>query len=108
MKMNTYATTVGATANPYAVDTKMTSVVSYPRRCNLWGDAAYRGNCDGGLFKNLVQRYNAKRIVDPMVGSGTTRDVVAGLKVHGNPELRFWGGDLKDGFNLLVHALPPD
>jgi hypothetical protein len=63
----------------YAEDEDMTSVVSYPTRCSLWGDARYRGNCDGRLFKNLVLRYRAKRVADPMLGSGTTRDVVAGL-----------------------------
>ena len=31
----------------YAEDEDMTSVVSYPKRCSLWGDARYRGNCDG-------------------------------------------------------------
>jgi hypothetical protein len=53
------------------------SIVSYPERCTLWGDGRYRGNCDGRLFLNLVRRYNAKRVADPMVGSGTTRDVIA-------------------------------
>jgi len=38
----------------YAEDEDMTSVVSYPNRCSLWGDSRYRGNCDGRLFKNLV------------------------------------------------------
>ncbi len=108
MMINTDATAGGPDASLYALDTRMTSVVSYPTRCNLWGDASYRGNCDGRLFKNLVQRYNAKRILDPMVGSGTTRDVASGLHLHGNPTLRFWGGDLKDGFNLLTDTLPPD
>lgn len=63
----------------YTEDEGMTSVVSYPNRCNLWGDLRYRGNCDGRLFKNLVLRYRAKRVGDPMAGSGTTRDVIAGL-----------------------------
>ena len=63
----------------YAEEEGMTSVVSYPQRCPLWGDSRYRGNCDGRLFKNLVLRYGARRVADPMVGSGTTRDVVAGL-----------------------------
>jgi hypothetical protein len=106
--MNSYETAGSTPARQYAADTNMTSVVSYPTRCSLWGKAAYCGNCDGRLFKNLVQRYNSKRIIDPMEGSGTTRDVVEGLQLHGKPELRFWGGDLKDGFNLLVDKLPHD
>ena len=57
----------------YAEDEDMSSVVSYPERCSLWGDSRYRGNCDGRLFKNLVLRYQAKRVADPMLGSGTTR-----------------------------------
>ena len=59
----------------YAEDEDMTSMVSYPQRCSLWGDATYRGNCDGRLFKNLVLRYRARKVADPMAGSGTTRDV---------------------------------
>ena len=43
----------------------MTSVVSYPARCSIWGDSRYRGNCDGRLFKNLVLRYRAERVADP-------------------------------------------
>lgn len=50
----------------YAEDEDMTSVVSYPNRCPLWGDSRYRGNCDGRLFKNLVLRYRAKKVGDPI------------------------------------------
>ena len=35
----------------YVEDESMTSVVSYPVRCNQWGSPKYRGNCDGRLFK---------------------------------------------------------
>jgi len=85
---------------------RMTSVVSYPKRCSLWGDGAYRGNCDGRLFLGLVLRYDAKRVADPMMGSGTTRDVVNWLNEKTNAEIKYWGGDLKDGFNLHVRDLP--
>lgn len=27
----------------YALDTQMTSIVSYPERCRLWGSARFRG-----------------------------------------------------------------
>lgn len=90
----------------YAEDEEMTSVVSYPQRCSLWGDWRYRGNCDGRLFKNLVLRYRAKRVGDPMVGSGTTRDVVAGLNRYKRAGISFWGGDLRAGFDLTRQALP--
>lgn len=83
-----------------------TSIVSYPKRCDLWGDGRYRGNCDGRLFLNLVRRYNAKRVADPMVGSGTTRDVIAWLNRNHGTAIDYWGGDLKDGFNLLKEGLP--
>ena len=38
----------------YVEDEGMTSVVSYPNRCPLFGDSRYRGNCDGRLIKNLI------------------------------------------------------
>ncbi len=84
----------------------MTSLVSYPERCSLWGDAHYRGNCDGRLFKNLVLRYRATRVADPMMGSGTTRDVVEGLNRFLPTPIKYWGGDLKQGFNLVTSDLP--
>jgi len=90
----------------YAEDEDMTSLVSYPERCSLWGDSRYRGNCDGRLFKNLVLRYKAKRIGDPMIGSGTTRDVVAGLNQYKRAGIEFWGGDLREGFDLTKQELP--
>lgn len=82
------------------------SVVSYPDRCQLWGDGRYRGNCDGRLFLGLVLRYQAKRVADPMMGSGTTRDVIAWLNRTKRTAIRFWGADLRTGFNLLRQPLP--
>ncbi len=90
----------------YAEDEAMTSVVSYPNRCSLWGKSSFRGNCDGRLFKNLVLRYKAKRIADPMLGSGTTRDVIEGLNRYNKKGLRFWGGDLREGFDLTMQGPP--
>ena len=84
----------------------MTSVVSYPKRCSLWGKANYRGNCDGRLFLGLVLRYRPKRVADPMMGSGTTRDVIAWLNRTQQTHIEYWGGDLKAGFNLLADELP--
>lgn len=90
----------------YAEDEGMTSVVSYPQRCALWGDSRFRGNCDGRLFKNLVLRYRAKRVADPMLGSGTTRHVVAGLNRFKKAGITFWGSDLRQGFDLTSQDLP--
>jgi len=57
----------------------MTTVVSYSQECALWSDSRYRGSCDNRLFKNLVLGYHARKGADPMMGSGTTRDIMAGL-----------------------------
>ena len=92
--------TVREEADLYRASPELTSVVSYPQRCNRWGDARYRGNCDGSLFKELVLRYRCKRVADPMMGSGTTRDVIAGLNRNTGTRIRYWGGDLRMGFDL--------
>jgi len=90
----------------YVEDEAMTSVVSYPNRCSLFGDARYRGNCDGRLIKDLVLRYRAKSVADPMIGSGTSRDVVEGLNKYKRAGIRYWGGDIKLGFDLTQQDLP--
>jgi hypothetical protein len=90
----------------YAEDEGMTSVVSYPNRMTLWGSSAYRGNCDGRLIKDLILRYRAKSVADPMEGSGTSRDVVAGLNRYKRLGTNYWGGDLCSGFDLTRHELP--
>lgn len=90
----------------YRSGTPLGSIVSYPERCPAWGDARYRGNCDGRLFLQLVQHYQPKSVADPMLGSGTTRDVVAGLNRHAQSGIRYWGDDLRTGFNLLTTDLP--
>lgn len=82
------------------------SVVSYPTRCSLWGDGGFRGNCDGRLFLGLVLRYQAQRVADPMMGSGTTRDAIQWLNRERHTSIRFWGADLRTGFNLLRQDLP--
>ncbi len=84
------------------------SVVSYPARSPLFGDNRYRGNCDGRLFLNLVLHYRPKRVADPMMGSGTTKDVISWLN-EGRPDeekIDYWGGDLKDGFDLRCQSIP--
>jgi hypothetical protein len=90
----------------YAEDEDMTSVVSYPNRCQLFGDNRYRGNCDGRLIKDLVLRYRARQVADPMQGSGTSRDVVEGLNKYKKTGISYWGGDLREGFDLTKQDLP--
>jgi hypothetical protein len=90
----------------YAEDEGMTSVVSYARRCPLWGDSRYRGNCDGRLIKDLILKYGATKVADPMEGSGTSRDVVTGLNRYKHSGIRYWGGDLRQGFDLTRQDLP--
>jgi hypothetical protein len=84
----------------------MTSVVSYPRRCTLWGDAGFHGNCDGTLFKELVQRYQPRSVADPMKGSGTTQHVIEGLTRNFGKAIRYWGSDLSEGFNAVAQRPP--
>lgn len=84
----------------------MTSVVSYPRRCPEWGSNAFRGNCDGTLFRDLVLRYQATSVADPMMGSGTTKDVIRSLNRTRSQPIGYWGGDLSLGFDLTRHPLP--
>ncbi len=84
----------------------LSSLVSYPKRCHLWGDSRYRGNCDGTLFRDLVLQYGPRRVGDPMLGSGTTRDVVAWLNQTHGTRIAFWGGDLRTGFNLQSDSPP--
>jgi hypothetical protein len=90
----------------YAEDEAMTSVVSYRHRCSQFGSSQYRGNCDGRLIKDLVLRYCARRVADPMQGSGTTRDVIAGLNKYKHTGIGYWGSDLQEGFDLTRHDIP--
>ena len=90
----------------YTADPNFGSVVSYPSRCQAWGKSSYRGNCDGTLFKELLVRYRPKTVADPMMGSGTTKDVVNGLNRHTGAGIRYFGADLKTGFDLEHDPLP--
>jgi hypothetical protein len=89
----------------YAEDENMTSVVSYLDR-GPFGDPKYPGNCSGHLAKNLILKYGATRVADPMQGSGTCRDVVNGLNKYKRIGISYWGGDLREGFDLTKQDLP--
>ncbi len=76
------------------------SVVSYPER-GPYGDSKYRGNTTGYLVRDLLLFYKAKSVLDPMEGSGTTRDVCKELG------LEYDGFDLRSGFDVMTDELPP-
>src|SRR5436309_2590034 len=68
----------------------LTSVVSYPSR-GPWGDNRYPGNCSGYLLIDLCATYRPRRVLDPMEGGGTSRDVCADM------DILYAGFDLCDG-----------
>lgn len=81
----------------------LTTLVSYEDRNNRYGNNKYRGNCSGQLIKDLLEFYNPKRVLDPSVGGGTTKDVCQALGINNlcldlNPK---WGG-----FDLLSDEIP--
>jgi hypothetical protein len=89
----------------FTEDENMTSVVSYLDR-GPFGDPRYPGNCSGHLAKNLILKYGATHVADPMQGSGTCRDVVEGLNKYKKTGISYWGGDLREGFDLTKQDLP--
>lgn len=58
----------------------LTSIHATPGRGD-YGDAGYRGNCSGLLIKDLLQFYRPRRVLDPMTGGGTCRDVCQELGI---------------------------
>jgi hypothetical protein len=72
------------------------TIVSYPDR-GPWGDSRYRGNCSGYLIRDLLDTYPVTSVLDPMAGSGTTRDVITSLYPH-IPVLTY---DLRGGYDIL-------
>lgn len=59
----------------------LTSIHGTPGRGN-YGDAKYRGNCSGLLIKDLLSYYRPKRVLDPLTGGGTCRDVCRELGIE--------------------------
>jgi hypothetical protein len=47
-----------------------------------YGNPGYRGNCSGLLIRDLLLYYGSKRVLDPMAGSGTCRDVCRELGIQ--------------------------
>lgn len=46
-----------------------------------YGDASYPGNCSGEFIKDLLRYFKPQRVLDPMTGSGTCRDVCDELDI---------------------------
>ena len=74
--------------------TPLTSVVSYPGR-GPWGDYRYPGNCSGYLLIDLCATYRPRRVLDPMEGGGTSREVCADMGIE------YTGLDLRSGVDSL-------
>jgi len=70
------------------------SLLSFPQR-GSWGDAKWRGNCSGFVYKDLFERLKPSLFVDPMVGSGTSVQVAQEMNIEA------YGLDLHSGFNIL-------
>jgi len=89
----------------YEENKELCSVVSYTDR-GPWGDSKYRGNCTGYIVKDLVLRFKCQSVFDPSEGSGTVRDVVAGINKHLRQSIHYEGKDLKSGWDLLEDPMP--
>lgn len=46
-----------------------------------YGDSRYRGNCSGYLIKDLLQYFEPTKVLDPMSGSGTCKDVCQDMDI---------------------------
>ena len=46
-----------------------------------YGNRYYRGNCGGHLIRDLLRYFQPQRVLDPMTGSGTCRDVCRELEI---------------------------
>ncbi len=70
----------------------LTSIHATPGRGD-YGNPGYRGNCSGLLIRDLLKFYGCRRVLDPMEGGGTCRDVCKELGIA------YEGRDLRAGFD---------
>ncbi len=70
------------------------SILSFPDR-GKWGDARWRGNCSGHVYRVLFELLKPAYFCDPMVGSGTSVEVAREMGIE------CVGLDLHSGFNAL-------
>jgi hypothetical protein len=90
----------------YEENKDLCSVVSYPDR-GPWGESSYRGNCSGYLVKDLILRFHCQSVFDPAEGSGTVRDIIAGLNQYLQKDIvAYEGRDLKESWDVLTSQLP--
>ena len=89
----------------YVENKDLCSVVSYRNR-GPWGDSKYRGNCSGHLAKDLILRFGCRSVFDPAEGSGTVKEVVAGINQYLRKQIDYEVKDLKDGWDILSSPLP--
>ncbi|WP_304350036.1 hypothetical protein [Comamonas testosteroni] len=74
------------------------SIYSFPER-GPWGDAKWRGNCSGFVYKELFEQLKPAVFVDPMMGSGTSVQVAKEMQIEA------YGLDLHSGFNILRDSI---
>lgn len=74
--------------------TPLSSVVSYPSR-GPWGNNRYPGNSSGYLLIDLCATFRPGRVLDPMEGGGTSREVCADMAIE------YAGFDLHSGTDSL-------
>lgn len=74
------------------------SILSFPER-GPWGNAGYRGNCSGYVYKRIFEYLRPQVFTDPMVGSGTSVDVARDMGIEA------YGLDLHSGFNILTQSI---
>lgn len=75
------------------------SIFAAPIRGNF-GKNYYPGNHSGNFQKPILEYYKTTQLIDPMEGSGTSKDVAKRLGIP------YMGFDLKSGFNFLKDQLP--
>lgn len=76
----------------------MQSILSYPDR-GPWGDASWRGNCSGYIYRDLFNLFKPKIFTDPMMGSGTSIEVAREMGIIGH------GLDLYSGFDATFDSI---
>lgn len=65
-----------------------------------YGDRRYPGNCGGNLIRDLLRYFQPQRVLDPMTGSGTCRDVCRELAIECLSSDLKRGHDACDGSSL--------
>lgn len=80
-----------------------TTIAEYYVR-GKYGKNNYRGNCTGLIIKDFINQYKGKYkdpiLFDPMVGSGTSKEVADEMGI------RFVGRDLRYGYDFLKEDAP--